>query len=78
MGFLRRRGPTTVLVPPTIIPPAPEPETEPCAVCGEEIQVHSRFGTGRIVAMLVDIPGEKPYALAHRSCLEREQGLRVW
>ena len=60
-------------------PPArPEPEAEPCAFCGEEIVVHSRFGTDRIVALLVDIPGEKPYALAHRVCVEREQGLRVW
>jgi hypothetical protein len=47
-------------------------------VCGEEIQLRSRYGTSRIVAMLVDIPGEPPYALAHRSCIERHQGLRVW
>ena len=77
MGFLRRRGPEPVLAPPPLLQPA-QPETEPCAVCGEEIQLHSRYGTSRIVAMLVDIPGEPPYALAHRSCIEREQGLRIW
>jgi len=77
MGFLRRRGPDPVLVSPPLRP-TPRSEAEPCAVCGEEIQLYSRFGTSRIVAMLVDIPGEPPYALAHRSCIEREQGLRVW
>jgi len=78
MGFLRRRGPDQVLAPPPLLQPVREPETEPCAVCGEEIQLRSRYGTSRIVAMLVDIPGEPPYALAHRSCIERHQGLRVW
>ena len=40
--------------------------------------MHSRYGTDQIVAMLLDIPGEQPWALAHRVCAQREQGLHIW
>jgi hypothetical protein len=71
MGFRRRHDP------PQVTEREPEPEAvehELCAFCGGEIALRSRHGNSHIIALLVDVPGEPPYALSHRHCAERARG----
>jgi hypothetical protein len=79
VGLIRRRVPSPVVLAPPPPEPAGEPTVDPiaderCRICERPITVDADHPAGLLVAMLIDGPGERSWAFAHRSCVERTRG----
>jgi hypothetical protein len=79
MGLLRRRHSDPVLDMPVELPADPAPPADPvadekCRICERPIVVDVDHPTDLLVALLIDRPGERSWALCHRSCVQRTRG----
>jgi hypothetical protein len=79
MGLLRRRAPDSVLDTRVEVAVVPSPPSNPvegerCRICERPIVLDAGNPSELLVAMLIERPGERPWALVHRSCVQRTRG----